>query len=303
MSHYGWSSTNPTDVLQIADPSLNPKGHAQTRHQGLPSRAPQPQRAEVSAHALDAQTDPKKRKRQEIDPADPKLREYLQVMDSSKGAGVLADHSEAAMLANAVPVADEKMLPEDESDDEYEQIPARGEKARKLEHHADVTGDSRVPLLSAEQPANASGRDKAPGETQSVEEPGDSQTQQSGAPATDDDWLRSRTNRLLDLADPDDLPTPQAAANGSTESQLNASATDAHVSTLPHSPVANVSTEATITQSRPGESDIDMVRRTCRLFVRNLPYSAKEDDLQETFGAYGPLTEVCVNIISFWSST
>jgi RNA recognition motif-containing protein len=41
---------------------------------------------------------------------------------------------------------------------------------------------------------------------------------------------------------------------------------------------------------------IDAIKENGRLFVRNLPYTASEDDLRELFAVYGTLEEVRANI-------
>jgi multiple RNA-binding domain-containing protein 1 len=42
------------------------------------------------------------------------------------------------------------------------------------------------------------------------------------------------------------------------------------------------------------DATMDAIRESGRLFVRNLPYTATEDDLRTHFEKYGTLEEVCI---------
>jgi multiple RNA-binding domain-containing protein 1 len=117
--------------------------------------------------------------------------------------------------------------------------------------------------------------------------------------ATDDDWLRSRTNRLLDLVDPEDLVVHsrvEASANKNT--------------------VAETTTDEPVTNEEPSIEEeefegfedekpdpvIEAIKSNGRLFVRNLPYTASEEDLREHFGPFGTLEEVCLYFFVSFSS-
>jgi multiple RNA-binding domain-containing protein 1 len=41
------------------------------------------------------------------------------------------------------------------------------------------------------------------------------------------------------------------------------------------------------------DDSLEAIRRTSRLFVRNLPYSATQEDLREAFERFGTIEEVC----------
>jgi hypothetical protein len=105
----------------------------------------------------------------------------------------------------------------------------------------------------------------------------------------DDDWLRSRTSRLLDLVDPDEIPIPTApiSMDGPAIVQEEASALD-----------LDPPQEADLEKENEAETldpEIEKIRVNGRLFVRNLPYSATEDDLRKHFESYGNLEEVRVH--------
>lgn len=120
-------------------------------------------------------------------------------------------------------------------------------------------------------------------------------------PATDDDWLRSRTSRLLGLVDDDDVISPQVViddesqkgkASGS-EGERSASRV---IDTDPKLKDDVASMSAKVMQTLAQKEDIDQA--TNRLFIRNLPYTATEDDIRQYFGQVqiGNLQEVHVPI-------
>jgi multiple RNA-binding domain-containing protein 1 len=163
-------------------------------------------------------------------------------------------------------------IPEGESDEEYEAVPRRPEKKKP---------ESQVPtepIPAASEPvARVEGNNPVP---------------ESTAPdATDDDWLRGRTNRLLDLMDPEDIAVtqePSIPKNAEPVAESNEEVTSAERIEEP--------TEAEeewegIEDDKP-DPVIEAIKTNGRLFVRNLPYSATEDDLREHFAPYGALEEV-----------
>lgn len=239
----------------------------------------------------------KKRRANEPDPSDPKLREFLKVMGSSK-EGVLEDASAAAGEGQASLDVPQVAVPEDESDDEYEEIPSRKDVERK------AVPSTRAQPEKKETPGEAAPQmEQPPDPTSAAVDEEDAELasgDNSGAgpePADDDDWLRSRTNRLLDLMDPDDLPTepkggpikqpqpqPQQkdTAGPDTKQTPPQTANDTATDTMEVDETANASTE-------------EQIRRTSRLFVRNLPYGATEDDIRAKFEEFGILEEVSLD--------
>lgn len=210
--------------------------------------------------------------------------------------GVTAGHSAGAPDEDTPQIP----IPEGESDDEYEMIPSRKEKEsrdlRKGSQNERIP--HAAPIIKGEV-ASQGGADaeesKEPGRAPIVgdaEEAVDGDQEESAA-VNDDDWLRSRTNRLLDLMDPDDVllhrkndtaqppPTDSGAAPDIPEGDK--SADDAA------EPVAQ---DHTVAETSSTPDTLDVIRRTSRLFVRNLPYGATEDDIREEFGQFGAIEEV-----------
>jgi hypothetical protein len=241
---------------------------------------------ETTTNASDS---PKKRKRDELDPSDPKLKEFLRVMGSSKEKVFRDDPMD---VVDAEPTRPQPSAVEGESDDEYEQLPS-GKKtqndtaASRIDRHVlrplavtnaakddaqDITGSVHKEAKVPNEEAVEVGADHAP-------------------EATDDDWLRSRTNRLLDLMDPDDIvPTQPGQIPVAPVEQNNEGPSITEPS---HSKEADdTSRDNKESDEQQPDDKLDTIRRTSRLFVRNLPYSTKEEDIRESFEKFGTIEEV-----------
>lgn len=121
------------------------------------------------------------------------------------------------------------------------------------------------------------------------------------AGASDLDWMRSRTSRLLGLVEDDDEETddiantrskPASPINSDHASKYKSEAiiepeddnqeqdNQPKTSTLPH-----VETEA-------ATADIAAIQASGRLFLRNLAYTVTEEELRTCFAPFGTLEEV-----------
>lgn len=226
----------------------------------------------------------KKRKHGVVDEADPKLQEFLEVMGHPMKRA--RDNGDTiGGLPDAMPIVPGL---DAESDDEYEQIPARQAKQplRETSMHEAVTVR---PVASVDMPASHA----LDGAAEEVVPESTSPTGATGA--TDDDWLRSRTNRLLDLVGPDDpgfsaRPRAAGAAAVPTPGSSSAGTTQAEPSEAP-SGVSGDPSQAPHRNADP-EDAVSIIERTCRLFLRNLSYNVTEDGLREHFAVYGELEEV-----------
>lgn len=250
----------------------------------LPTPEPEP-KPNPKAAAKEAEVNDKKRKRKDLDQSDPKLKEFLDVMrpgqtPSSKLEGILGQPTEGDIADPIVPVEAE------ESDDEYEQIPAQKPKRQKKDDniippiiHAGSLPE--VPTADAPQPDAEDGPKTSP-----------------PVAATDDDWLRSRTNRLLDLVDPDDpavtAPRPVQQAVVPPVKSQQAEDVDMEDEDSPSEAVSSYKPIVAEKDDDPAEQ----IRRTSRLFVRNLPYKATEAELREHFEKYGEVEEVSSPVFS-----
>ncbi|KHN96773.1 MRD1-like protein [Metarhizium album ARSEF 1941] len=282
-SYIRMSKISVETARPISDPASR-KGHNGSCNFGAPEH-------HTARSTSDHDVNPKKRKRQEQETADPKLREFLQVMRSGR-EGAVADDPNSAVAADNTLNSGGLSVPEGESDDEYEQVPSRQEKSRRIESRQNKSDNvPRQPPLrdvktSKEVTFEEAGEDK-------VEAIDSEMTDQGPSPAgaTDDDWLRSRTNRLLDLADPDDLASRAVLSrvDGTTKQDTENDGLSSHSSdeVTPNTTADLATRKETVT-----DDAAETIHRTSRLFVRNLPYSATEDDIRETFDRFGTLLEV-----------
>ncbi len=166
-------------------------------------------------------------------------------------------------------------LPEGESDGEYEVVP---KKSRKTSPPKEIA-PKPTPTLIVENV-----NQKADEVMTDVNKPS----------ATDDDWLRSRTNRLLDLMDPEDIVMePAASVNPNAVAETPA---DQDEAANHKDPVNDNEIQEELVEEELDKLDpvIEAIKTNGRLFVRNLPYTASEDDIREHFRPFGTLEEVCL---------
>ncbi|TVY26745.1 Multiple RNA-binding domain-containing protein [Lachnellula hyalina] len=220
-------------------------------------------REAASKEKLNAAT---KRKRSDVDEEDPKLKEFLEVMQPASKAKKWATEVENDVTDEPPLKIQAIEVPEAESDDEYESVP---KKSRK----------SSPPRPPAPVPAPIQAVVEAPAEDEPM-------VDISAIDATDDDWLRSRTNRVLDLMDPEDIAPAQSSKNNvEVVKAINAPIIDEE----PEEQFEGFEDE----QETPKPDLVrDAIAANGRLFVRNLPYTATEEDLRKHFEPYGSLEEV-----------
>lgn len=178
------------------------------------------------------------------------------------------------------------VVPEAESDDEYEQVPSRKAKS--------TSQKPAVHAPSADVVAAPNDASKTVSDPMDVDQPSVDQAQPNAAVADDDDWLRSRTNRLLDLVNDDEIPAVVAGPSISSNTPVvpvvsSNKEADVHMDTA----IEETVEEPVSSDEKTGKlSALDTVHKTSRIFVRNLPYSATEEELHEYFGKFGELEEV-----------
>ncbi|CAK7215542.1 Multiple RNA-binding domain-containing protein 1 [Sporothrix curviconia] len=322
----------------ISDPTL-PTAYKMRRLHELHAPAAAEAEAAPAAALADEEANSKKRKREDLDvAANPKLREFLDVMQpqtkgfsstadvtSSMGAGAYGlpeapNPDEARQMAA---LADAEM--ESENEEEYQSISTK--KAKTAQSQKDglgaepATADAgwpRVTAITATAIEEEEEEKKEEKQRPAQEEVLVSLQPKLDASATDDDWLRSRTNRLLDLVDPSELPAPQqvvtvpvapapaaaaAAAQPETtkedEEMADADADKAKEDEhdnyenpiRPPAPVAATPAAPPAPPAAPLSPE-EQIRKTSRLFVRNLPYDATEAQIQKYFAAFGTVQEV-----------
>jgi RNA recognition motif. (a.k.a. RRM, RBD, or RNP domain) len=105
---------------------------------------------------------------------------------------------------------------------------------------------------------------------------------------TDSDWLRARTNRILDLVDVQEVPT-KASEHAVSEGSNHSNNSSYHEA------------EPCMTTPHVVQPDLEESLANGRLFIRNLPYSADEADVKNLFSKYGKVNEVSCRALSLVS--
>lgn len=140
------------------------------------------------------------------------------------------------------------------------------------------------------------------GNNDSVEDENDapvaSETQ--AEPVSDSDWLRSKTSRLLGLLDEE-----EQAEFDSRPPERPTSPVKAPTAPKPE-PIMNDAPQNEGEAEEPDQTpeqdaNVDLIRSSARLFVRNLPYDTTEADLEPTFVSFGRIEEVSILVFSFFS--
>ena len=237
----------------------------------------------------------RKRKSEDEDVQDPKLKEFLDVMKPrSKKKAWDNEDSEMQLRDENVDNEDDTMAVVDgKRDEEYAAVPKKVKRSRTEVESIEMDSDTPTKdRLDSREDANL---EPEPDEGTTAPSPND-------RPAvSDSDWARSRTSRLLGLLDDDE---EEAAAQWPNEEDHAPSEDDMEepekgtlkkrraaepVSSIP-TPPADVVEEGV---SKPAsDADAEPESSTMRLFLRNLPYDIKAEDLEEDFASYGSLEKV-----------
>ncbi|KAL8786336.1 MAG: hypothetical protein Q9213_002833 [Squamulea squamosa] len=274
--------------------ALNPRNNVQ-HHINVQDAISTGSAAQEKKHSLK-----RKRDNKPISQENPKLQEYLEVMQPVSNSKTWANQSDdvsggktgqQGVIANDD--ADAEGVVQNANDFGYQKFSKRQKKSR--ENIKDVATNPKDVV-----PVNA-----IPGNT----EPG---LATEFVPATvevpvvptmtDDDWLRSRTSRLLGLVDDDDPArnemhvaeeTSKDGASSNAESQPNSEKSDSGIQ-VDSGPIQQPNAEATLIAQDTNTA----TTATGRLFIRNLPYTVTEQDIQQHFDqlGYGRLEEVHVPI-------
>ncbi|KAF2868668.1 hypothetical protein BDV95DRAFT_118939 [Massariosphaeria phaeospora] len=225
-----------------------------------------------------------KRKRDDAE-QDPKLREFLGVMQPPSKKNIWTNN-ETHMETAADPIVDvveEVAAAEGESEDEYQVITKKPKGS--LEPVAVVTPQ---PILKAAADSEQGIPEVEPDLDEIMRTTTPDAPLGDEGPVSDADWLRSRTNRVLELVEDDEVPLPAKRVQASesrakVDGPVELAIQDEHVSSPEDSKANDVST-----------SEEDKIRDTGRLYLRNLHYDVTEDDLRDHFAKYGSLEEVHV---------
>jgi multiple RNA-binding domain-containing protein 1 len=178
------------------------------------------------------------------------------------------------------------IVPADESDDEYQVI---AKKPKTAETPNEIMEETQLAPAPAPAPAVATEDASATDVDAAMPDAPDAAAAVDQPPTTDDDWLRSKTNRLLDLVEDDDVPVAPASA----PSKPAAEKRDSPVAAEQQPPKPTLSVEEAAVAAAPSEED--KIRDTGRLYLRNLHFEVAEEDIRTQFSKYGSLDEVSFN--------
>ena len=211
---------------------------------------------------------------------DPRLEEFLQVMQPASKTKVWAnedgDVSGAAKITEDVPMAAEEPTA---SDDEYQTVP---KKKRRISIHEE----------SRETPNEDQSRDTA--NTNPEVDETIVVASEPNQPASNADWLRSKTSRVLGLLDDEELDNaniiPNDGAQGEAPEEREPPVVDQPKATSDAG--SQTDKGAPIDQQLSEAIKAEDFGNTGRLFLRNLSYVATSEELRELFAAYGNIEEV-----------
>ncbi|KAI9931652.1 hypothetical protein ASPWEDRAFT_169508 [Aspergillus wentii DTO 134E9] len=241
------------------------------------------------ASSSDDSSNALKRKRDGDDKKDSQLQQYLSLMQHSSNTKTWANDEDLTRPTEQQPPTNDQTVTAAEPAEEltHAQKKARvngpGEASSSK-----VTGDSAMTLGGEDSQPEPMVVDQS-GADGSSEQPEQDQSVVEAEPKSDADWLRSKTSRLLGLLDEDEqaefvqeAPAPTAAP--------------AKPDPEPHSP-ENVDSEPQNHVEEPQEApevdaNIELIRSSARLFVRNLSYEATEADLEPIFVPFGRIEEI-----------
>lgn len=114
------------------------------------------------------------------------------------------------------------------------------------------------------------------------------------APVSDSDWLRSKTSRLLGLLDEeeqaefDSKPVEEKAASP-VEPQARADSRPEKDSMPQDTKEQEDEETGEVPENDP---NVELIRSSARLFIRNLPYDTTDTDLEPSFAPFGKVEEV-----------
>ncbi|KAF2453523.1 hypothetical protein BDY21DRAFT_356157 [Lineolata rhizophorae] len=217
----------------------------------------------------------------------PKLKEFLDVMQPRRKGNLWADEGLTA-VDDGKQEAEQYHFVRGEtgnSDDEYQTVPKKAKKGAKGKPLEDSENDQAVdePSATSDSAANQAG---------------------DGAPVSDADWLRSRMSNLPGLENEeaveeeeevsnDNAPRPCGSTDFESDQERLNKESEPDASPAQREPVQHEEHHL-LENGENSEEDpnIEAIRRTGRLFLRNLPYSVTEDDIEAQFSTYESLEEV-----------
>lgn len=176
-----------------------------------------------------------------------------------------------------------------------EELPSAPKKARAQEAPAGRSHEQPQPMV-----VDHSGED---GEKHSPAQE-DAEAAAEGGPVSDADWLRSKTSRLLGLLDEDeqaDFEQHKAEEPAESPTRDNDESRNTVIENIGTNDVTNDDDDDDHMAQKTPEHDqnVDLIRISARLFLRNLAYDIREDDLQPLFAPFGKIEEVSAFLLHY----
>ena len=222
-----------------------------------------------------------KRKREEAE-QDPKLKEFLEVYQPPSKTNIWTEGDAqiaAGKSASAEEIMQDVVMPADESDDEYQVIT---KKPKTIDTPQEIPAETQP--VPATEPTIVTEDATTRVIDVTMQDVSNTTTADQSA-TTDDDWLRSRTNRLLDLVEDNDVPVAPLSAPQKVTTEMH----DQPVA-IPQQPESARIIVEPVADATPSEED--KIRETGRLYLRNLHFEVAEEDIRNQFSKYGSLEEV-----------
>ncbi|KAK8163889.1 hypothetical protein IWX90DRAFT_242754 [Phyllosticta citrichinensis] len=218
--------------------------------------------------------------------SDPKLKEFMEVMKAP--SKVKAWQNDDIQVDQTVVESDTNVetvqVEEAESDEEYQTVEKKPKRVSPPPPAEPIPApkDTKETEPEASQPALEDAED----------------AQAPAGPVTDEDWLRSKTSRLLGLVDDNEeeatLRPKPSDVDKSADVSGNSHARDV-VQDLARDVAQDQEDQSPDSKSSEQvETEIDKIHQTGRLFLRNLPYDVSEDEIRKAFRTHGDLEEVHV---------
>lgn len=266
-----------------------------------PAKSASAPTAQKTAAPEDERNNPLKRKRgsQGREEEDPKLKEFLQAMKPASKTKVWQNEDGEAVV-DAVE-AQSKLGTEQTaaSDSEYEEVPKKQKWVKESGTEEDAAAQDQTVEAGGDHPSAPMIVDGEASENMEDEATIPAQAPDANAVASDADWLRSRTSRLLGLLDEEEEATGTGRTADDEESDHEETKVPAKRREViqEEQPVETNETDPIVGEEASPPEDAndeatEAVRTSMRLFLRNLAYSVTEEDIESEFAPFGGLTEV-----------
>ena len=219
-----------------------------------------------------------------------KLLEFLEVMRPPSKSKIWENQdAEVSQVApKSILGAEDAVIQAARNGDVYEHLPRKRKKERQSEVENVLSTDPPVPVDVSSVYARTHSIDRDPPQ-ELIQEP---LTKSSAV--SDDDWLRSRTSRLLGLMDDDDVQP--------TALPIDAPAGNTGPSEVPELIKAWSVSDASVQTNEESKVDQGVFENetlgNARLFVRNLTYTTTQEDLRKHFEnqGHGNIEEVSLRL-------